>query len=134
MMGLKRMLEKLGLAKTHLELKKMISEVAGSTSKDTISYDDFLRMMLGKRNAILKLWVWNSLYSWKWIWFWTIIILEFTLSCLIYSISVATKNKWSRLISKNYWSLKTNKHSNEFKMFPEFPAKSWKRLNYIFFI
>ncbi|XP_017281958.1 allograft inflammatory factor 1-like [Kryptolebias marmoratus] len=55
MMGLKRMLEKMGLAKTHLELKKMISEVAGSASKDTISYHDFLNMMLGKRNAILKL-------------------------------------------------------------------------------
>lgn len=55
MMGLKRMLEKLGLAKTHLELKKMMSEVAGSASKDTISYHDFLNMMLGKRNAILKL-------------------------------------------------------------------------------
>ncbi|KAM3614429.1 uncharacterized protein V6R79_014160 [Siganus canaliculatus] len=55
MMGLKRMLEKLGLAKTHLELKKMISEVVGETSKDTINYYDFLNMMLGKRNAILKL-------------------------------------------------------------------------------
>ncbi|KAM6909844.1 allograft inflammatory factor 1-like [Xenentodon cancila] len=55
MMGLKRMLEKLGLAKTHLELKKMISEVSGSASTDTISYNDFLNMMLGKRNAILKL-------------------------------------------------------------------------------
>lgn len=55
MMGLKRMLEKLGLAKTHLELKKMMSEVAGSASRDTISYHDFLNMMLGKRNAILKL-------------------------------------------------------------------------------
>ncbi|XP_031154817.1 allograft inflammatory factor 1-like [Sander lucioperca] len=55
LMGLKRMLEKLGLAKTHLELKKMMSEVAGGTSKDTISYNDFLNMMLGKRNAILKL-------------------------------------------------------------------------------
>lgn len=54
-MGLKRMLEKLGLAKTHLELKKMMSEVIGGTSKDTISYSDFLNMMLGKRNAILKL-------------------------------------------------------------------------------
>ncbi|XP_018543702.1 allograft inflammatory factor 1 [Lates calcarifer] len=54
-MGLKRMLEKLGLAKTHLELKKMMSEVVGGTSKDTISYNDFLNMMLGKRNAILKL-------------------------------------------------------------------------------
>lgn len=56
-MGLKRMLEKLGLAKTHLELKKMMSEVIGGASKDTISYHDFLNMMLGKRNAILKLWV-----------------------------------------------------------------------------
>ncbi|KAF1387790.1 hypothetical protein PFLUV_G00083600 [Perca fluviatilis] len=55
LMGLKRMLEKLGLAKTHLELKKMMSEVVGGTSKDTISYNDFLNMMLGKRNAILKL-------------------------------------------------------------------------------
>ncbi|XP_071325108.1 allograft inflammatory factor 1-like [Trachinotus anak] len=54
-MGLKRMLEKLGLAKTHLELKKMMSEVAGGTSKDTICYNDFLNMMLGKRHAILKL-------------------------------------------------------------------------------
>ncbi|XP_019728397.1 allograft inflammatory factor 1-like [Hippocampus comes] len=55
MMGLKRMLEKLGLAKTHLELKKMMSEVVGGTSKETISYTDFLDMMLGKRHAILKL-------------------------------------------------------------------------------
>lgn len=54
-MGLKRMLEKLGLAKTHLELKKMMSEVCGGTSKDTFGYHDFLNMMLGKRNAILKL-------------------------------------------------------------------------------
>lgn len=54
-MGLKRMLEKLGLAKTHLELKKMMSEVIGTASKDTIGYNDFLNMMLGKRNAILKL-------------------------------------------------------------------------------
>ncbi|KAF7225998.1 transcript variant X1 [Nothobranchius furzeri] len=55
MMGLKRMLEKLGLTKTHLELKKMMSEVAGGPSKYSISYNDFLNMMLGKRNAILKL-------------------------------------------------------------------------------
>lgn len=54
-MGLKQMLEKLGLAKTHLELKKMMSEVVGDTSKETISYNDFLNMMLGKKNAILKL-------------------------------------------------------------------------------
>lgn len=56
-MGLKRMLEKLGLAKTHLELKRMMSEVIGGGPKDTISYHDFLNMMLGKRNTILKLWV-----------------------------------------------------------------------------
>ncbi|CAJ1061677.1 allograft inflammatory factor 1-like [Xyrichtys novacula] len=55
MMGLKRMLEKLGLTKTHLELKKMMSEVTGGASKDSFSYTDFLNMMLGKRNAILKL-------------------------------------------------------------------------------
>ncbi|KPP64997.1 hypothetical protein Z043_116610 [Scleropages formosus] len=55
MMGLKRMLEKLGVAKTHLELKKMISEVVGGASRDTIGYSDFLNMMLGKRNAILRI-------------------------------------------------------------------------------
>lgn len=49
------MLEKLGQAKTHLELKKILSEVTGGASKDTINYHDFLNMMLGKRNAILKL-------------------------------------------------------------------------------
>ncbi|XP_062393848.1 allograft inflammatory factor 1-like [Sardina pilchardus] len=55
-MGLKRMLEKLGVAKTHLELKKMMSEVVGNKeSGDTINYTDFLNMMLGKRNAILRL-------------------------------------------------------------------------------
>ncbi|KAG8506046.1 Allograft inflammatory factor 1 [Galemys pyrenaicus] len=53
-MSLKQMLEKLGVPKTHLELKKLISEVS-SGSGDTFSYFDFLRMMLGKRSAILKM-------------------------------------------------------------------------------
>uniref|UniRef100_A0A8C2D1F9 EF-hand domain-containing protein n=1 Tax=Cyprinus carpio TaxID=7962 RepID=A0A8C2D1F9_CYPCA len=54
MMGLKRMMEKLGVPKTHLEMKKMISEVTGGCS-DTINYRDFVKMMLGKRSAVLKL-------------------------------------------------------------------------------
>ncbi|XP_004598771.1 allograft inflammatory factor 1 [Ochotona princeps] len=53
-MSLKRMLEKLGAPKTHLELKKLISDVSGG-SGETFSYPDFLRMMLGKRSAILKM-------------------------------------------------------------------------------
>uniref|UniRef100_A0A452UIE5 Allograft inflammatory factor 1 n=1 Tax=Ursus maritimus TaxID=29073 RepID=A0A452UIE5_URSMA len=53
-MSLKRMLEKLGVPKTHLELKKLIREVSGS-SGETFSYSDFLKMMLGKRSAILKM-------------------------------------------------------------------------------
>ncbi|KAH0630488.1 hypothetical protein JD844_013550 [Phrynosoma platyrhinos] len=53
-MALKRMLEKMGAAKTHLELKKMITEVTGGMS-ETISYRDFVRMMLGKRSAIFKI-------------------------------------------------------------------------------
>ncbi|GCB69717.1 hypothetical protein scyTo_0001114 [Scyliorhinus torazame] len=53
-MGLKRMLEKLGAAKTHLELKKMIKEVAGDMG-ETISYSDFVKMMLGKRSVIAKI-------------------------------------------------------------------------------
>ncbi|XP_066470686.1 allograft inflammatory factor 1 isoform X2 [Tiliqua scincoides] len=53
-MALKCMLEKLGAAKTHLELKKMITEVTGGMS-ETISYKDFVCMMLGKRSAILKI-------------------------------------------------------------------------------
>ena len=51
-MGLKQMLEKLGKAKTHLELKKILSQVSAG---ETISYGDFLHMMLGKNNSILKL-------------------------------------------------------------------------------
>ncbi|XP_045049063.2 allograft inflammatory factor 1 isoform X1 [Desmodus rotundus] len=53
-MSLKRMLEKLGVPKTHLELKKLIKEVSGD-SGETFNYSDFLRMMLGKRSAILKM-------------------------------------------------------------------------------
>ncbi|KAM7137251.1 allograft inflammatory factor 1 isoform 2-T2 [Molossus nigricans] len=53
-MSLKRMLEKLGVPKTHLELKKLIKEVSGG-SGETFNYSDFLRMMLGKRSAILKM-------------------------------------------------------------------------------
>ena len=54
LMSLKRMMEKLGVPKTHLEMKKMISEVTSGVS-DTISYRDFVNMMLGKRSAVLKL-------------------------------------------------------------------------------
>ncbi|XP_053159580.1 allograft inflammatory factor 1 [Hemicordylus capensis] len=53
-MALKCMLEKLGAAKTHLELKKMITEVTGGVG-ETICYRDFVLMMLGKRSAILKI-------------------------------------------------------------------------------
>ncbi|XP_009873160.1 PREDICTED: allograft inflammatory factor 1-like, partial [Apaloderma vittatum] len=54
LMSVKRMMEKLGAPKTHLELKKMISEVTGGVS-ETISYQDFVNVMLGKRSAVLKL-------------------------------------------------------------------------------
>ncbi|XP_070614760.1 allograft inflammatory factor 1-like [Erythrolamprus reginae] len=54
LMSVKRMMEKLGTPKTHLELKKMISEVTGGIS-ETISYQDFVTLMLGKRSAVLKL-------------------------------------------------------------------------------
>ena len=53
-MGLKRMLEKLGVAKTHLELKRILSQVSAG-NPETICYRDFLHMMLGKKNSILKL-------------------------------------------------------------------------------
>ncbi|XP_056396275.1 allograft inflammatory factor 1-like [Hyla sarda] len=53
MMGLKMMMEKLGVPKTHLEMKKMIAEVTGGKS-DTISYRDFMKMLLGKRSLIYK--------------------------------------------------------------------------------
>ncbi|KAM9325478.1 allograft inflammatory factor 1-like [Gastrophryne carolinensis] len=54
MMGLKMMMEKLGVPKTHLEVKKMIAEVTGGKS-DAISYKDFIIMLLGKRSAVLKM-------------------------------------------------------------------------------
>ncbi|MEE6505472.1 hypothetical protein FKM82_005535 [Ascaphus truei] len=54
MMSLKMMMEKLGVPKTHLEVKKMIAEVTGGV-RDAICYRDFIKMMLGKRSAVLKL-------------------------------------------------------------------------------
>eukprot|EP00055_Hartaetosiga_balthica_P003166 m.6731 g.6731 ORF g.6731 m.6731 type:complete len:144 (-) comp2645_c0_seq1:82-513(-) len=54
MMELKRMMEKMGQPKTHLELKKMIAEV-DSHNSGTIHYDDFLNMMLGSKSSVLKL-------------------------------------------------------------------------------
>ena len=53
-MGLKQMLEKLGQAKTHMELMKIIKEV-DTTGSDTINYREFLWMMLGGEQSILKL-------------------------------------------------------------------------------
>jgi len=54
LMELKRMMEKLDQAKTHLELKKMIAEV-DREQRGSISYNDFLFMMLGKKSSVLKL-------------------------------------------------------------------------------
>ncbi|XP_041472898.1 allograft inflammatory factor 1-like [Lytechinus variegatus] len=53
-MELKRMMEKLGQAKTHLELKKMIAECDLDNS-GTINFEEFLIMRLGKKSSILKL-------------------------------------------------------------------------------
>jgi len=50
---LKLMMEKLGQPKTHLELKKMIGQV-DRTGRGAITFMDFLDMMLGKTNSILK--------------------------------------------------------------------------------
>jgi len=51
---LKLMLEKIGQAKTHLECKKMIKEV-DKTNSGTIDYREFLDMMLGSKNSVLRL-------------------------------------------------------------------------------
>ena len=53
-MDLKRMMEKLGQAKTHLELKKMIAEV-DTTNSGTITYREFVDMMLGTKKSVLRL-------------------------------------------------------------------------------
>ena len=50
---LKMMMEKLGQPKTHLELKKMIAQVDKSGT-GTLSYREFVEMMLGPRSAIFK--------------------------------------------------------------------------------
>uniref|UniRef100_S4RS11 Allograft inflammatory factor 1 like n=1 Tax=Petromyzon marinus TaxID=7757 RepID=S4RS11_PETMA len=54
LMALKKMLERVGTPRTHLELKKIIAEVTTGNS-DCIGYRDFLTLMLGKRSAVLKL-------------------------------------------------------------------------------
>lgn len=53
-MELKHMLEKIGQPKTHLECKKMIKEV-NKRDSDTINYREFLDMMLGSKNSVLRL-------------------------------------------------------------------------------
>jgi len=51
---LKMMLEKIGQPKTHLECEKMIKEV-DKTNSGTIHYREFLDMMLGSKNSVLRL-------------------------------------------------------------------------------
>lgn len=53
-MSMKRMMEKLGKTKTHLEIQKMIKEV-DTTGSGTINYREFVLMMLGGKSTILKL-------------------------------------------------------------------------------
>lgn len=53
-MELKQMLEKIGQPKTHLECKKMIKEI-DKTGSETINYREFLDMMLGSKNSVLRL-------------------------------------------------------------------------------
>mgnify|MGYP001794149505 FL=1 len=48
------MMEKLGQAKTHLELKKMIAQVDLNNSGN-ICYNEFVIMMLGKVNSVLRM-------------------------------------------------------------------------------
>jgi len=50
---LRMMMEKLGQAKTHLELKKMIAQVDKSGS-GTIDFYEFLSMMFGSSSSVLK--------------------------------------------------------------------------------
>lgn len=54
LMNLKRMLEKLGQPKTHLELQKMIRQV-DTTNSGTINYTEFVDMMIGTRTSVLKM-------------------------------------------------------------------------------
>ncbi|XP_013379757.1 allograft inflammatory factor 1-like isoform X4 [Lingula anatina] len=51
---LKRMLQKLGVHRTNLEIRRMIAEV-DSDSSGTITYHEFLAMMLSRRSPQLKL-------------------------------------------------------------------------------
>lgn len=53
-MELKMMMQNFDQAKTHRELKKMIDEV-DRENRGEISYNDFLFMMLGKKNSVLKM-------------------------------------------------------------------------------
>ena len=52
-MALKRILEDMGQAKTHMEIRKMIQEV-DTTDSGAISYMEFLELMFGKKNTVLS--------------------------------------------------------------------------------
>lgn len=53
-MDVKYLMEKLGQAKTHLEVVNMIKEV-DTLHQGAISYTDFVRMMLGPKSSVLKI-------------------------------------------------------------------------------
>ena len=53
-MDMKKAMEDLGQAKTHLEVMKMIREV-DKEHKDAINYKEFVDMMLGAKTTVFKL-------------------------------------------------------------------------------
>lgn len=55
MMDIKRLYESIKQPKTHLELVKIMNEVA--PGKESIAYEDFVSMILGKKNSVLKLYI-----------------------------------------------------------------------------
>ncbi|NWS73981.1 AIF1L factor, partial [Crotophaga sulcirostris] len=54
LMTVKKVMEKLGAPKTHLELKRTMLEVTGGFS-ETLSYEDFVHVMLGRSSPVFKL-------------------------------------------------------------------------------
>ncbi|XP_060082010.1 allograft inflammatory factor 1-like [Ylistrum balloti] len=54
LLALTRMLERLNATKTHLDVKKIMDEV-DTTGTGTISYKEFVTMMLGGKKCILRL-------------------------------------------------------------------------------
>ncbi|XP_014789703.1 allograft inflammatory factor 1 isoform X2 [Octopus bimaculoides] len=92
-MDVKRMLERLGQAKTHLEIKKMIEQV-DRTGTGVITYHDFVFMMIGKKSGILKLKISKRIIPKLAIWSFILYLICLLRELMIANVNISKEDFW----------------------------------------